>query len=257
MSLWKSFWLDEQGQDLTEYVLLLAFIALTTAGLVVAPMTSVNQIWVAGNSELSTAASTAASCSPGKLRHPPVGYHGAMEKLPAFQNEPYTDFSTPANRRAMDEALAEGARTARARVPSADRRRAAEDRRFAALGQPVEPARGGRHAPSRHRRTGAPRGGFGLRLFPRMVRHARGRAHPHAVARGRHHPPPQAGIRRLAGATKPARPGRKRMPTSPKPSISANITRARCSGSAVRNRRTCNCPASTTNCATCRWAWAW
>ena len=32
MSLWKSFWLDEQGQDLTEYVLLLAFIALTTAG---------------------------------------------------------------------------------------------------------------------------------------------------------------------------------------------------------------------------------
>jgi 1-pyrroline-5-carboxylate dehydrogenase len=29
-----------------------------------------------------------------------------MEKLPAFQNEPSTDFSTPANRRAIDEALA-------------------------------------------------------------------------------------------------------------------------------------------------------
>ena len=29
-----------------------------------------------------------------------------MQKLPAFQNEPYTDFSAPANRRAMDEALA-------------------------------------------------------------------------------------------------------------------------------------------------------
>jgi 1-pyrroline-5-carboxylate dehydrogenase len=29
-----------------------------------------------------------------------------MDKLPAFQNEPYTDFSTPANRRAMDQALA-------------------------------------------------------------------------------------------------------------------------------------------------------
>ena len=29
-----------------------------------------------------------------------------MEKLPAFQNEPYTDFSAPANRRAMHEALA-------------------------------------------------------------------------------------------------------------------------------------------------------
>jgi 1-pyrroline-5-carboxylate dehydrogenase len=30
-----------------------------------------------------------------------------MQTLPAFQNEPYTDFSTPANRRAMDEALAD------------------------------------------------------------------------------------------------------------------------------------------------------
>jgi 1-pyrroline-5-carboxylate dehydrogenase len=29
-----------------------------------------------------------------------------MQKLPAFQNEPYTDFSAPANRPAMDEALA-------------------------------------------------------------------------------------------------------------------------------------------------------
>jgi 1-pyrroline-5-carboxylate dehydrogenase len=29
-----------------------------------------------------------------------------MEKLPAFQNEPYTDFSAPATRRPMDEALA-------------------------------------------------------------------------------------------------------------------------------------------------------
>src|ERR1700691_385734 len=29
-----------------------------------------------------------------------------MEALPAFQNEPYTDFSAPRNRRPMDEALA-------------------------------------------------------------------------------------------------------------------------------------------------------
>ncbi len=29
-----------------------------------------------------------------------------MEKLPAFQNEPYTDFSSPANRQAMEQALA-------------------------------------------------------------------------------------------------------------------------------------------------------
>jgi len=29
-----------------------------------------------------------------------------MQNLPAFRNEPYTDFSAPANRRAMEEALA-------------------------------------------------------------------------------------------------------------------------------------------------------
>ena len=60
MSQWKKLWRGEDGQDLTEYVLLLAFIALTTAALVTAPMSSVSQIWVDGNSELSTAASTAA-----------------------------------------------------------------------------------------------------------------------------------------------------------------------------------------------------
>ena len=56
---WKRLLRDEEGQDLTEYVLLLAFVALTTAALVTGPMSAVNQIWVQGNSELSTAASTA------------------------------------------------------------------------------------------------------------------------------------------------------------------------------------------------------
>ena len=57
----KKLWRSDEGQDLTEYVLLLAFIALTTAALVLAPMSSVNQIWVTGNSELTTAASVAVS----------------------------------------------------------------------------------------------------------------------------------------------------------------------------------------------------
>jgi len=61
MSELKRLFREEDGQDLTEYVLLLAFVALTTAALVVGPMTSVNQIWVAGNSELGTAASIASS----------------------------------------------------------------------------------------------------------------------------------------------------------------------------------------------------
>lgn len=57
----KQLWQNEDGQDLTEYVLLLALVSLLTAGLVLAPMTSVNQIWVNGNSELNTAASIATS----------------------------------------------------------------------------------------------------------------------------------------------------------------------------------------------------
>jgi Flp pilus assembly pilin Flp len=61
MSEWKKLWRSEEGQDLTEYALLLAFVALTTAALVTGPMTSVNKIWVVENNELSTAAVTAAS----------------------------------------------------------------------------------------------------------------------------------------------------------------------------------------------------
>jgi Flp pilus assembly pilin Flp len=61
MSQWKKLWRSEDGQDLTEYVLLLAFVALTTAALVTGPMVSVTNIWVTGNSELTTAATTASS----------------------------------------------------------------------------------------------------------------------------------------------------------------------------------------------------
>lgn len=61
MSRLKQIWRGEEGQDLTEYVLLLAFVALTTAALVTGPMVSVNQIWTYGNSELSTAVTTATS----------------------------------------------------------------------------------------------------------------------------------------------------------------------------------------------------
>jgi len=61
MAMWKRLLRDEEGQDLTEYALLLVFVALTTAGLVAGPMSSVNQIWVQGNSELTVAASTASS----------------------------------------------------------------------------------------------------------------------------------------------------------------------------------------------------
>jgi Flp pilus assembly pilin Flp len=61
MSQWQKLWRDEDGQDTTEYVLLLAFIALTTAALITTPATGVSRIWVAENAEISTAASFATS----------------------------------------------------------------------------------------------------------------------------------------------------------------------------------------------------
>jgi Flp pilus assembly pilin Flp len=55
------FWHDEQGQDLIEYTLLMAFVALASAGLFISSGASISSIWSNSNSELDTAASTAAS----------------------------------------------------------------------------------------------------------------------------------------------------------------------------------------------------
>ena len=48
-------WRDEQGQDLIEYTLMLAFVALASAALFSTAGTSINQIWSKTNSQLSTA----------------------------------------------------------------------------------------------------------------------------------------------------------------------------------------------------------
>jgi Flp pilus assembly pilin Flp len=61
MSQWQQLWRDDEGQDLAEYVLLLALVVLTTAAIITAPMPAVNQIWDTSNNELSTAASSAVS----------------------------------------------------------------------------------------------------------------------------------------------------------------------------------------------------
>ena len=52
---------DESGQDLIEYTLLLAFVALTSATLFINTGSSVSKIWSSSNSVLSTAAVKAAS----------------------------------------------------------------------------------------------------------------------------------------------------------------------------------------------------
>jgi Flp pilus assembly pilin Flp len=51
-------WRDEQGQDLIEYTLMLAFVALASAALFSTAGTSINQIWSKTNSQLSTAATS-------------------------------------------------------------------------------------------------------------------------------------------------------------------------------------------------------
>jgi Flp pilus assembly pilin Flp len=57
----RNLWTDDQGQDLIEYTLLMAFVALGSAALFISAGTSVSSIWSATNSQLSAAATAAAS----------------------------------------------------------------------------------------------------------------------------------------------------------------------------------------------------
>ena len=55
-------WREEQGQDLVEYSLLLAFVALASAALFINAGTSIAGIWTQANTRL-TSANSAASAS--------------------------------------------------------------------------------------------------------------------------------------------------------------------------------------------------
>jgi Flp pilus assembly pilin Flp len=59
MKMWNMFWKEEEGQDLVEYTLLLAFVALASAALFVGSGQSISGIWTKANIRL-TAANTAA-----------------------------------------------------------------------------------------------------------------------------------------------------------------------------------------------------
>ena len=54
-----AFWSDEQGQDLIEYTLLLAFIVLASAALMTKAGASVKTVWTAGSTTLANAALSA------------------------------------------------------------------------------------------------------------------------------------------------------------------------------------------------------
>jgi Flp pilus assembly pilin Flp len=59
-SLLVCLWRDDQGQDLIEYTLLMAFVALASAALFIGAGGSISGIWSVSNSQLA-AASTSAS----------------------------------------------------------------------------------------------------------------------------------------------------------------------------------------------------
>jgi len=59
MSLLTRFFKDENGQDLIEYTLLMAFVALASAALFIGAGGSVQGIWTATNSQLSAANASA------------------------------------------------------------------------------------------------------------------------------------------------------------------------------------------------------
>ena len=54
-----NFWNDEQGQDLIEYTLLIAFVALASASIFVSVGGNINVIWGDASGQLSNAATTA------------------------------------------------------------------------------------------------------------------------------------------------------------------------------------------------------
>ena len=58
-TLLRNLWNNDQGQDLIEYTLLMAFVALASAALFISSGTSINKIWSTTNATLSNAASAA------------------------------------------------------------------------------------------------------------------------------------------------------------------------------------------------------
>jgi Flp pilus assembly pilin Flp len=61
MTYLRNLWNDEQGQDLIEYTLLLAFVALASAALFIGAGGKISSIWTTTNSQLAAAADAATS----------------------------------------------------------------------------------------------------------------------------------------------------------------------------------------------------
>ena len=59
MTFSRNFWNDEQGQDLIEYTLLMAFVALGSAALFLGAGGHIKTIWTVANTQLANAATSA------------------------------------------------------------------------------------------------------------------------------------------------------------------------------------------------------
>jgi Flp pilus assembly pilin Flp len=57
--IFKTFLAEEQGQDLIEYTLLMAFVALASAALFIGAGGSIKTIWTTANTQLANAATSA------------------------------------------------------------------------------------------------------------------------------------------------------------------------------------------------------
>lgn len=61
LSFMKKFWQEESGQDLIEYTLLMAFVALASASLFISAGGSVSNIWQGASTQLSNASTQSGS----------------------------------------------------------------------------------------------------------------------------------------------------------------------------------------------------
>jgi Flp pilus assembly pilin Flp len=59
MAFLNNLWNDEQGQDLIEYTLLMAFVALASAALFIGAGGSIKGIWATTNTQLTSANASA------------------------------------------------------------------------------------------------------------------------------------------------------------------------------------------------------
>jgi Flp pilus assembly pilin Flp len=59
MTFLRNLWQEEQGQDLIEYTLLMAFVALASAALFIGAGGSIKGIWSVTNTQLAAANSSA------------------------------------------------------------------------------------------------------------------------------------------------------------------------------------------------------